>query len=401
MKLGGQFWRFWIATALANVGDGIRLAAFPLLAASLTDDPRAVGAVAAAGALPWLVTGLWAGVLADRRGARLLLVVADASRSLVLLLLIVGLLTGGVGIVLVAVTAFVLGVAETIRDTAAQTAVPRLVPSALLERANSRLVAGEVVGNEFIGPLVGAALFAVGAALPFVANSAVATLGVLLVVSLPTSALTGAPVGELPASKPPSGLLAGGQWLARHRLLRALAAAGALVALADSAWFAVLVLYTEVRLGLGPVGFGVLLAAGAVGGTAGAAVADRLLGSGRHAHVITWSMALATCSPALLLLGPTREVALVVVVVTSAAFAIFNVAALSLRHRLVPQSVLGRVIAAWRTAVLGAGALGALAGGALASARGLDAPFLLSAVVGSIAIVVWASVARGAPRFVA
>ncbi len=44
---------------------------------------------------------------------------------------------------------------------AAQRVVPRLVPPASLERANGRLVAGQVVGNELVGPLVGASLFAV------------------------------------------------------------------------------------------------------------------------------------------------------------------------------------------------------------------------------------------------
>ncbi|HEX8930534.1 MAG TPA: MFS transporter, partial [Actinomycetota bacterium] len=65
--LGRPFWTFWTASALANIGDGIRLAAFPLLAASLSAGPVGVAAVTAAQALPWLVTGLAAGALADRR----------------------------------------------------------------------------------------------------------------------------------------------------------------------------------------------------------------------------------------------------------------------------------------------------------------------------------------------
>ncbi|WP_025619826.1 MFS transporter [Salinispora cortesiana] len=63
VPLGRPFWTFWSASTLANVGDGIRLAAFPLLAASLTANPIAVAAVAAAKSLPWLVTGLLAGSL--------------------------------------------------------------------------------------------------------------------------------------------------------------------------------------------------------------------------------------------------------------------------------------------------------------------------------------------------
>lgn len=397
MDLGGSFWRFWLATVLANVGDGIRVAAFPLLAASMTDNPAAVAAVAAATALPWLLTGLLAGSLADRCSARLLLTVADAIRTLVLLGLIAAMVFDHANIGLVVAAAFILGVGETLRDTAAQTVVPRLVPTALLERANSRMTAGEVVGNEFVGPLVGALLFVAGAALPFVANSAALAIGVLLVLTLPAALLTlRSPAGAQPRHVA-AGVRTGVTWLVRHRTLRALVVAGACVALADSAWFAIFVLYTEVRLDLGAVGFGALLAVGAVGGLVGTLGAERAIAGRGHGRVLLWSMTITAGAPALLLVAPARWAAVVVVVATSAAFGLFNVAALSLRHRLVPEQILGRVIAAWRTVVLGAGAIGAIAGGALASARGLDAPFVLSAVLGVLAVAAWWNATRGQP----
>jgi MFS family permease len=110
-SLGRPFWTFWAAAALANVGDGIRLAAFPLLAAALTDSPVAVAAVTAAQTLPWLVTGLLAGSLADRRGARTMVVAADAGRVLVLACLLVAVAGGWASIALVVLAALLLGVA--------------------------------------------------------------------------------------------------------------------------------------------------------------------------------------------------------------------------------------------------------------------------------------------------
>lgn len=387
-RLGGPFWRFWAASALANLGDGIRLAAFPLLAASLTDDPLAVATVAAASALPWLLTGLVAGSLVDRRGARVLLVGADAVRILVLVVLVGALLADVATLTLVAATAFALGVAETARDTAAQTVIPRLVPSALLERANGRLVAGEVVGNEFVGPLVGAALFTAGVALPFAVNSAVLAVAVLLVLYLPASLLTARPVaGKDGAVR--DGVRAGLGWLARHRVLRGLLAAAALVALADAAWFAVFVLYTEVQLETGAIGFGVYLAVGAAGGLIGALIAARLIGEQRHRAVLLGSFAVTAVMPALLLAAPTTWAALVVVITTSAGFGVLNVAAVSVRQRLTPAGLLGRVSAAWRTVLFGAGAVGGLGGGAIASWQGLQAPFALSATLGLTAVALW------------
>lgn len=392
--LGAPFWRFWAACVAANLGDGIRMAAFPLLAASLTTDPVAVAVVGAAAALPWLLTGLVAGSLADRRSARLLLVGADAMRIVILVVLIAALLTGTATITLTAATAFALGVAETLRDTTAQVVVPRLVPAALLERANARMVSGEIVGNEFVGPLVGSALFAAGVAVPFAANSATLAIAVLLVISVPAALLAvrrpaadDAAVGD--------GVRAGLGWLARHRILRGLVVSAALIALADAAWFAIFVLYVQVQLGAGPLGFGAYLAIGAGGGLVGALVAERLIGGRRHRGVLAGSMAVTAMVPALLLWAPTVAVAVVVVVVTSAGFGVLNVAAVSVRQRLTPDGLLGRVTAAWRTLVLGAGALGALCGGAIASWQGLDAPFALSAAIGVVAVVLWVLAARG------
>jgi hypothetical protein len=100
-------------------------------------------------------------------------------------------------------------------------------------------------------------------------------------------------------------------------------------------------------------------------------------------------MAVATLTPALLLVAPELWAAVTVVVATSAAFGVFNVVAVSLRHRLTPDALLGRVTATWRTLVYGGSAAGAVAGGALASVRGLDAPFVLSAAIGAVALVGW------------
>ncbi|MBB5789966.1 MFS transporter [Jiangella mangrovi] len=403
MRLGGRFWRFWAAATLANLGDGIRVAAFPLLAASLTDDAFAVAAVGAATALPWLLTGLAAGSLADRRGARTLLAGADAGRIVVLLGLVAALLTDTATLPLVAAAAFALGVAETVRDTAAQTVVPRLVPSRLLERANGRLVAGEVAGNEFVGPLIGAGLFSAGVALPFAANSATLAIAVLLVLSLPASLLAAtARGGEAGAPVVADGVRAGLGWLARQRVLRGLLGAVAMVMLADAAWFAVFVLYLDARLDAGALGFGVFLAIGGVGGLTGALLADRLIGRQRHRAVLLGSIAVIAVTPALLLAAPTTWAAVVVVVATSGGFTVLNVAAVSVRQRLTPPGLLGRVTAAWRTVVFGAGAVGALGGGAVASWQGLQAPFVLSAVLGVVAVALWwLSTRRGSGPLIA
>jgi MFS family permease len=391
-SLGRPFWTFWTAASLANIGDGIRVAAFPLLAASLTANPAGVAAVAAAQALPWLVTGLAAGALADRRGARALLAGADAARVTVLAVLVVAVAAGWASLPLVVAASFLLGVGETVRDTAAQTAVPGLVPAALLERANGRLVAGEVVGNEFVGPPAGAALFVAGAAVPFAVNGASLALTVLLVLSLPLT-LAARPAAAA-ASGVRDGVWAGLRWLAGQRVLRTMILACAAVAAADSAWFAILVLYTRDVLHTGAVGFGVLLATGALGGLLGSFAADRLVAGRRHRAVLAWSLAITAGTPALLAVTARMWAAVLVVVVTSGSFAVLNVTAVSLRQRTVPRELLGRVVAAGRTVSFGAAAAGALAGGVLAATAGMRAPFLAGGVVAVAATTAWLAASR-------
>ncbi|MCW3820612.1 MFS transporter [Micromonospora sp. DR5-3] len=387
VSLGRPFWAFWSAAALANVGDGIRLAAFPLLAASLTTSPIGVAAVTAAQALPWLVTGLLAGSLADRRGARTLLAQADVARVIVLGALVVAVMMGWASLPLVLLASFLLGVGETVRDTAAQTALPCLVPDRLLERANGRLAAGEIVGNEFVGPPVGAALFVVGAALPFAANGASLALAVMLVLTLPLS-LAGRPP-LVATAQVSQGVVAGLRWLVRHRVLRVLVVVTAAVAAADSAWFAILVLYATNRLGTGTVGFGILLAVGALGGLLGSLVADRLVAGRRHRIVVSWSLAITAGIPAVLAVTSQLWAAVLVIVVTSGSFAVLNVTVVSLRQRLVPRELLGRVVAAGRTLSFSTAAAGALLGGVLTSTIGIEAPFVFSGLVAVTATSAW------------
>jgi MFS family permease len=65
-RLGSEFRVLWAAAAVSNLGDGLRVAALPLLAATITRDPAQIAAVTAAIWTPWLLIGLYAGALADR-----------------------------------------------------------------------------------------------------------------------------------------------------------------------------------------------------------------------------------------------------------------------------------------------------------------------------------------------
>jgi MFS family permease len=392
VALGPAYGRLLAATALSNVGDGIRAAAIPLLAASLTGRPELVAGVAVVAQLPWLLLGLLAGAVVDRVDRRRLLACVDLARAALLAVLVAAIATGSATIWLLFAVAFAAGVGETLRDTAAATLVPALVPPERLDRANGRLLTAEVTGNELVGPALGGTLFAVAAFLPFAVNGGALAAAALLVLALP-DVFRPVPVPPDPSLAPSAGhagpvrrslrreVAEGLRWLARHRLLRLVTGLAVLLAALDAAWFAILVLYVEQAAGVTAAGFGLLLAVSALGAIAGGLVADTV--TARISLGAALALSVAVTGAAQLVLGLSSLVTVIAaaLALSGFAFSVANVAIVTLRQRATPARLLGRVTATYRTIAGGAVALGALVGGIAAASFGVRAPMLAGAPV--------------------
>ncbi|WP_344922749.1 MFS transporter [Streptosporangium oxazolinicum] len=387
-SLGPAYHRLWLATALSNLGDGIRMAALPLLAAVMSSDPVVVAGVAVAGQSPWLIFGLFAGAIVDRYDQRRLTVLVDVARVLLLLVLVVALASGVAGVALVYAVAFACGVGETLRDTATATLLPPLVSDADLDRANGGLVNAEVAGNELVGPPLGGYLFGVALVLPFAVNGSALALAAALVFSLPNVFAHKAASSFTSKRQIAADTRAGLRWLARHRRLRTLVVLGALFALMDSVWFPIFVLYVDQILGLPAWAYGGLLGVGAVGGLAGGYLAARLTRSIGSTAVLTSCLMCAAAGQLMLGLTTSASVAAAGLVMTSGAFGVWAVAARTLRQRLTPPELLGRISSASMTIVMGAAPLGALAGGFIAVGWGLTAPILTGVPVLAVSALV-------------
>src|ERR1700733_7071973 len=179
------FCRYWLSGFLSDFGNGVRLAAFPLLVAQLTREPAAVAAVTAVQGLPWLLLGTGAGVIADRVDRRRLMVTVDTARAVIIAGLAAAVLIHEAGLVLIYVAAFGVGTGAALRGTAAMACVPRLVEPGDLDKANGRVIAGQIVGNELAGPAAGGWLFGTAAVLPFAVNAGTLGIAVLLLLTLP------------------------------------------------------------------------------------------------------------------------------------------------------------------------------------------------------------------------
>lgn len=382
--LRARFARYWLSGFFADFGDGIRLAAFPLLAAQLTRSPAAVAAVTAVQSLPWLLTGAGLGVLVDRSDRRRLMVIVDVTRAVIIAGLAAAVLAHSAGLALIYLTAFTTGVGSALRDTAAVTCIPRLPGSASLDSANARMIAGQIVGKELAGPAAGGWLFGLAAVLPFAANAGTLGIAVLLLLTLPS---VFRPPGQ-PARQDPATSLAalrhdlaeGLRWLRRHRDVRDVTIAGGVINAMDAAWFAVLVLYVLHVLRQRPGTYGVLLAIGAVGGITiggtGPLIARRL---GPWRSLLLAGLAMAATQA---VLGLTANVitAAAMLAASSAAWALFDMTAATMRQRQVPGELLGRVTSLYGTVFWGCDALGALGGGAVAATAGIRATMLIGAL---------------------
>ena len=395
--LGSGFARLWTASAATNVGDGVALAAGPLLLASLTSEPALVAGAVFAQQLPWLLFALPAGVLVDRIDRRKLVVLVNLVRAAVIGALAAAVATGSASVALVYVALFAVGAMETLADSASTALLPALVPPQQLPRANARLVGVHIVGNQLLAPPLGAALFVLAAAIPFGLNAATFLLAAVIIATLriPRPEQRSEPHAPLRRD-----VTTGIRALMRHPVLRMLAICLSLMNLTLMGTFSILVLYARERLGLDEVGFGLLLAACAVGGLAGSAAASPPAGAvrGRRAPAAV-GLVIETCTHLSLALARAPWVAITTMVVFGAHASVWGVLTLSWRQRAVPDPLRGRVNSVYFLFAIGGSAIGALVGGLTAGGLGITAPFWLAfGGMAVLTVVAWRRFTPGTAR---
>ncbi|MFJ3940437.1 MFS transporter [Streptomyces parvus] len=358
-RLGRKFTLLWSASWVSSVGDGMREAALPLLAVSVSASPRAVAVVAAAGTLPWLLVSPFSGALADRLNPRWLMMSTDALRAVVVAGFAVWTLVGSPPLLALALVAFALGCGETLFDNAAMSMLRDVVPADRLDLANGRLQGSQIVGGHFVGPLLGSALFAVAAGLPFVVDGFTFALAAVLLAVMGRSGRPAPVQGRQPIL---TEIGDGARWLWSHRGLRLLAVVCTVATLAFYLGVTLLVLLVTRHLDAPPFLYGVVLAAGAVGGVLAGFGAGRI--SSRLGLRSRIGLALASMAVSLFVMGLSTSVVVVAAMYAVASFGVvtWNVQVVTVRQRLVPRELFGRV----NSSYLLASRLGMLVGVTLA-----------------------------------
>ncbi|MDV6014268.1 MFS transporter [Haloechinothrix sp. LS1_15] len=413
--LGANYWKLLAAHAFSNLGDGLRIVAIPWLASAITRDPLLIATATLTVRLPWLLFALPAGVITDRVDRRKLIAWTDVAAGLVMagfaLVVLANqaamadpeALAAGTAeppghqallLALLYTTALLIGLGEVLRDNAAQTLMPSIVPKERLERANGRMWGAELVMNQLVGPPLAGLLLATALALPFVVNVGTFALAAGLAFAL---------IGSFaPHAQAPSGRIAwraeiaeGVRWLWRHQLLRTLALLLGVMNGMSMMATAIFVLFAQEILVLDAAGFGLVLTGTAVGGLAGSLLADRVssrIGPGTALLTSITGLGLAL---AMIGLVPVAMLAWSMLVVIGFLVVQWNVVTVSLRQTIVPDHLLGRVNSVYRFFGWGMISIGSLLGGVVVTtgellvARewALRAPFLLAATVYVILLI--------------
>jgi MFS family permease len=390
-RLGSAYWRLWWANAVSYAGDGALVSALPLFALTVTKDPRLISLVSAAMFLPWLLLSLPAGAIVDRHDRVALMWRSQTVQFAVMGVLTILIMTRVAGIAVLAVAGFLLGCAEVVFSNAEQSALPALVPAGLLSRANGNQQVVLTIGETFVGPPLGSALFAVRAALPFGLDAVSFAGSAALLARLPRTAQSRAvrsrttqPRGQ---QRMRTQIAEGVRWLAGHRLLRTVALLLGVSNFSSQMGQATLVLLATQTLHVGTRGYGLLWTAAAVGSVLGGLVNPAITRRLGLLPSLTVAMAAFAAVDVGIGLAPDFAVAAALMAGNGFFVTMWNVVTVTLRQRIVPAELLGRVNSAYRMLGWGLMPLGALAGGFIAHAAGLRAAYVVAGVLSGAALL--------------
>lgn len=384
--VGSRFWRVWVATTASNLGDGLTLVAMPLLAAAFTRDPLTIAGVGVFTPLAKITVALGGGVLVDRGDRKRVMMVADLGRLVVMAGFAALVAADQVSFPVVYTTVFILGIGEFLYDTAATAVVRDVVPERRLTTANGWLYAAEDGAQDLAAPPLGAALFGLAVWLPFVVDASTFALSALLVISLR---------GRFRAERSQikttvrHELREGLRFTLDRPFFRSGAVMWLTLGFTLGLTLATMVLFALSTLHGGELGFAAIITAGAVGIVGGNLLTARLERRLKPSGLLV--TAIFVSGGALVATGfaPDVVIAAAAQVAWGAGFALANTEMVSIRQRLVPDELLGRVTGVFGLMSATGMVIGSVVGGLLTQAGSPRVPILVAGVMTIGAGMLW------------
>ena len=382
--------RLWTSILISSFGGQVTMLALPLTAAVLLHaTPTQMGWLTAMEILPFVLFSLPGGVWLDRVRKLPVYVVGESLLALVVASVPLAWWLGVLTIGWLYAAGFVIGTVYTIAGTAAQIVLTQVVPRDRLVEAHAKNALA-TSGAEVAGPgLAGALIKLVGAPLALLVDA------VLLVTS--AAILRGIPIVE---ARRPTGarfwheLRAGVRFVARHRLLVALALAVGTWQMCHHAAIVVQILFATRTLGLSEQAVGLSYMGMGAGTVLASVFGHRISERVGPGPCLVLGFAVCGLGWTLLSLAPAdgwgvAAFAAMLVCFSAGAVLIF-INFLALRQAVTPQPLLGRMTSTMRWLILLPAGPGALFGGWLGEHLGLRAA-LAFAGAGSLllALIAW------------
>ncbi len=377
-----NFWKLWSANIFSNLGDGLYQVILPLLAAQVTRSPALVAGVGVMLSLPWLIFALPADSIVDRFDRRQIMLAVNGGRLIILFCLTLAIATDFAVLPALYIAALLLGIGETLMDTSLTSIVPALVSRENLNWANARIAAAQTITNTFIAPPLAGYLAGIGFAIAAGSSAflyAIAGFALVLI-----RGRFGASSGELTRTEQNTWghLTEGLRFLWNDRLIRKLTLFTASMNFFWAGWGALIVLYAVIPgpMRLTEFEYGLLLTAMATGGLLGSMLCDRIQKSigTRNALVLDFLGTIALVgAPAL-----TANAWAVGAATFLAGFgaSIWVILVATIRQRVVPNHLLGRVYSASRFISWGVGPFGAILAALVAEFFGIRVMFAMGGI---------------------
>ena len=378
-----NFWKVWSANSFSNLGDGLYQVTLPLLAAQLTRSPSLIAALGVMSSLPWLIFALQAGSIVDRSDRRKIMLWVNAGRLLILSVLTIAVITGYASLLMLYAAALLLGIGETLVDTALTSIVPSVVPKDRLTWANARITAAQTVTNTFIGPPLAGYLAGLGFAIATGSSTLMYLFAGFALILMRGTFHVSSEKDTQSDKQFWRHVTEGLRFLWKDRIIRDLTLFTASMNLFWSGWGALIVLYAVKPgpMGLSEFEYGIFLTAMAIGGLLGSAICERLqksLGT-RDALALDFIGTILLVGVPALTTNPFAVAAAAFFAGMGATVWVILVA--SIRQRLVPGELLGRVYSASRFVSWGIGPIGAMLAGFVAEIWGIRTMFAIGGVV--------------------
>jgi MFS family permease len=383
-----DFGLLWFGAAASILGDGMTLVALVWLMLERTGSALDVGWLTFAYAAPVVVGGLGAGVLLDRFDPRAVMAVDSLGRGLLMASVPVLELLGGVPTWWLFVVAAGYGLLKMVPLAGVPALIPRLLDDDDLTTGNAlESISYGVAG--IAGPaLAGVLIAAIGA--PAVIGLDAATyfffLACLLLMRRPPALVRAQ--GERPASGERAvrglGLVAAGRVVIASPAIVATTLMFMAANVGEGIFAVVMPVYALEALGGTAAEYGAILAVFSVGILAGSIVVGALATPVRLGRAIAAAQAVAGVVLLGYLARPDLLPSLAIAGVFGLAGSPLTIWAQTLRMRIIPPELRGRVFAILRTLMQSTAPVGGIVAGVLVSGAGIEAAIVAATVVTTV-----------------